>query len=87
MLKKSISRIRSSQAPHSHHSSFIHLSSRPVPSFNLKVHTFEHKTLKTPYFHVEAEDPNNLFSISFKTLPSNHKGIPHILEHLALCGS
>jgi presequence protease len=84
MLKKTLTH----RFPTYHFSSaFHHLTSQEVPSFNLKIHTFEHTKLKTPYFHVEANDPNNLFSISFRTLPTNHKGIPHILEHMALCGS
>lgn len=36
---------------------------------------------------LENDDDNKVFSISFKTLPQNNKGIPHILEHSVLCGS
>jgi len=37
--------------------------------------------------HVENEDPENLFCLSFRTLPKNDRGAPHILEHVTLCGS
>lgn len=37
--------------------------------------------------HIENSDPENLFCLSFKTLPSNSNGAPHILEHTVLCGS
>lgn len=36
---------------------------------------------------LENDDDNKVFSISFKTLPQNSKGIPHIMEHSVLCGS
>lgn len=38
-------------------------------------------------FHVANDDAENLFSFSFKTLPRDSKGTPHILEHTVLCGS
>ena len=36
---------------------------------------------------VDNKDVNKLFSITFKTLPENSTGVPHILEHSVLCGS
>ncbi len=32
-------------------------------------------------------DSNKLFSVAFKTLPEDHTGVFHILEHSVLCGS
>ena len=37
--------------------------------------------------HIENDDPENLFCLSFRTLPTNSRGAPHILEHTVLCGS
>jgi presequence protease len=37
--------------------------------------------------HIDNDDPENLFCLSFKTLPSSSNGAPHILEHTVLCGS
>lgn len=37
--------------------------------------------------HIANEDPENLFCLSFKTLPTSSNGIAHILEHTVLCGS
>lgn len=37
--------------------------------------------------HIQNDDPENLFSLSFKTLPKSSNGAPHILEHTVLCGS
>ncbi|XP_055521306.1 presequence protease, mitochondrial [Leucoraja erinacea] len=39
------------------------------------------------YLHVARDDPNNLFSVQFRTTPLNSTGVPHILEHVVLCGS
>lgn len=37
--------------------------------------------------HIANPDPENLFCLSFQTLPYNSNGIAHILEHIVLCGS
>ncbi len=36
---------------------------------------------------LESDESNKLFSIAFKTLPWNHTGVFHILEHSVLNGS
>lgn len=41
----------------------------------------------TRHVHVARDDPNNVFTIGFKTNPPNLTGLPHILEHTTLCGS
>lgn len=37
--------------------------------------------------HIENEDPENFFCLSFQTLPDTSNGVAHILEHTVLCGS
>lgn len=37
--------------------------------------------------HLQNEDPENLFCLSFQTLPDTSNGVAHILEHTVLCGS
>lgn len=37
--------------------------------------------------HIANEDPENLFCLSFQTLPTSSNGVAHILEHTVLCGS
>lgn len=55
---------------------------------DLNLITMEHERLKNKFIYVNNKnDDNNLLSVNFKTLPKNHKGVPHILEHLATCGS
>lgn len=36
---------------------------------------------------ISNDDENKVFTISFRTPPSDHTGLPHILEHSVLCGS
>jgi len=37
--------------------------------------------------HLDSSDMDNVFSVLFRTPTDDHTGKPHILEHLALCGS
>ena len=37
--------------------------------------------------HIGNDDPENLFCLSFQTLPDSSNGVAHILEHTVLCGS
>lgn len=36
---------------------------------------------------IENDDPENVFSLSFRTIPTTSNGVAHILEHTVLCGS
>ncbi|MBM3198650.1 MAG: metalloprotease, partial [Chlamydiae bacterium] len=47
----------------------------------------EHLPTKAHILHIESKDPENLFCLSFQTLPRDSRGAPHILEHTVLCGS
>lgn len=53
----------------------------------IKVSIFEHEITKSKHIHTEYDTLENSFTVSFRTLPENSKGIPHILEHSVLCGS
>jgi Zn-dependent M16 (insulinase) family peptidase len=46
-----------------------------------------HEPTGAQILHIENDDPENLFCLSFRTLPHNSRGAPHILEHVVLCGS
>lgn len=39
------------------------------------------------FMHIANDDPENLFCLSFQTLPETSNGVAHILEHTVLCGS
>lgn len=58
-----------------------------VPELHLTALQLEHDKTGAQYLHVAREDKNNVFAINFKTNPIDRTGLPHILEHVTLCGS
>lgn len=58
-----------------------------VPELHLTALLFEHNKTGAEYLHIAREDNNNVFAINFKTNPTDETGLPHILEHITLCGS
>ncbi|GFI36230.1 hypothetical protein IMSAGC015_00389 [Lachnospiraceae bacterium] len=46
-----------------------------------------HKKSGARVVYIENDDPNKVFSIAFRTPPSDSTGVPHIMEHSVLCGS
>lgn len=58
-----------------------------IPDFELTSYTLRHKGTGTEFWYIDRKDTNNVFSINFRTTPFDSTGLPHILEHLALCGS
>ncbi|KAF4519114.1 hypothetical protein B566_EDAN010536 [Ephemera danica] len=60
-----------------------------VPELHLSpVIRLEHKNTGAQYLHLaRADDTNNAFAIAFRTSPRDSTGLPHILEHVTLCGS
>jgi len=58
-----------------------------VPELELTALELHHDKTGAQYLHVAREDSNNVFSIGFKTNPPDDTGVPHILEHVTLCGS
>ena len=48
---------------------------------------FTHLKTGAEVLVVENDDDNKVFSVTFKTPPSNDRGVAHILEHSVLCGS
>lgn len=48
---------------------------------------FEHIKSGARLLHLENSDDNKLFSIGFRTTPTDSTGVAHILEHSVLCGS
>ncbi|ERF74134.1 Mitochondrial presequence protease [Endocarpon pusillum Z07020] len=58
-----------------------------VPELHLTALQLQHNKTGAQYLHVAREDKNNVFAINFKTNPNDDTGLPHILEHVTLCGS
>ncbi len=66
---------------------FSHIRTQAIASLNLSISEYVHKITKTQHFHISAPNPENVFLVAFRTLPSDSTGVAHILEHTALCGS
>ncbi len=58
-----------------------------IAELNADVQLFRHIKLGTQLLSVQTDDENKVFGITFKTLPSDSTGLPHIMEHSVLCGS
>lgn len=58
-----------------------------VQEVNSDAWTFEHRKSGAKLIYLANDDDNKVFSISFRTPPSDSTGLPHILEHSVLCGS
>jgi len=58
-----------------------------LPELELSALLYQHDRTGADYLHITREDKNNVFAIAFKTNPPDATGVPHILEHVTLCGS
>lgn len=63
------------------------LEEKNIKEINSTARLFEHEKSGARLFHLENEDDNKVFSITFRTPPEDSTGLPHILEHSVLCGS
>ena len=52
-----------------------------------KGYLLKHKKSGARVLLMENDDENKVFSIGFRTPPSDSTGVPHIMEHSVLCGS
>ncbi|SEF60814.1 hypothetical protein SAMN05660865_00610 [Caloramator fervidus] len=60
---------------------------RDIKEINSKAYIFEHEKSGARLLKIQNDDDNKVFSISFRTPPSDNTGVPHIIEHSVLCGS
>ncbi len=65
---------------------FTSEKSEILEDINSVCHLYTHHT-GCKLIYVENKDTNRVFSISFRTMPEDHKGTAHIVEHCVLCGS
>lgn len=59
----------------------------PIPELQATLREIIHIPSGAEIMHLANDDPENLFCLSFKTLPNSSNGAAHILEHTVLCGS
>ncbi len=62
------------------------VSELPVPVLRLSLQHYRHSS-GADHYHLACDDEHRAFVVSFRTIPHDSTGLPHILEHLVLCGS
>lgn len=58
-----------------------------VKAIAATVYTLRHVKTGAQLLYTQRASENKTFGIAFETLPENHTGVFHILEHSVLCGS
>ncbi|MBX2857644.1 MAG: insulinase family protein [Cellvibrionaceae bacterium] len=69
------------------HPSFRFIRQEAVQSLNIQVEEFEHVKTGAKHYHLNADSEENVFLVALRTVPEDSRGVAHILEHTALCGS
>ena len=59
----------------------------PIPELQSILTELTHEATGAQVMHLSNDDPENLFCLSFRTLPDSSNGVAHVLEHTVLCGS
>lgn len=60
---------------------------KPIDEHEMEARCFSHRPSGCQLLHLNSQDPNRIFMIFFLTPPNASNGLPHILEHMVLCGS
>ncbi len=76
-----------SYTPGSSYSGFSLKKFQHIDEIQADVYLFEHDLLGCPLLAIKNSDSNKTFSASFNTIPTDSKGVAHILEHSVLMGS
>lgn len=58
-----------------------------IGEISSEVFLYRHVATGARFVHVKNSDDNKVFSVAFRTPPSDHTGVAHIMEHSVLCGS
>ncbi len=69
------------------HGNFVCTRSEPIQELNATLIELTHRPSGAKVLHIANDDQENVFCLSFQTLPESSNGAPHILEHTVLCGS
>ena len=68
-------------------SSFQLLRSHFLETLQIQIEEYEHRVTGARHYHLACDNPENVFTVAFRTVPMDSTGVAHILEHTALCGS
>lgn len=73
--------------PDSVHPAFEWVRSQKIDSLNVTAEEYRHKVTGAQHFHLKTDSPENVFLVALRTVPTDSRGVAHILEHTVLCGS
>ena len=73
--------------PETVHPAFEWLRSEQIESLNIVIEEYRHIKTGAPHYHLVADNPENVFLVALRTVPTDSTGVAHVLEHTALCGS
>ncbi len=73
--------------PGQKHGAFEVTRAIEIPELDCFLRELVHIPTKAKILHIANDDPENVFCLSFQTLPDSSNGVAHILEHTVLCGS
>jgi Zn-dependent M16 (insulinase) family peptidase len=59
----------------------------PIDALQLIFYQLRHIPTGAGHIHISNTDSENVFGVTFKTVPADSTGVAHILEHTVLCGS
>ena len=57
---------------------------RPIPELDCRLWEMVHEKTGAQLAWLDRADENKTFGIAFKTIPTDHTGVFHILEHSVL---
>ncbi len=63
------------------------LRDEQIAELNTRARIYRHAQTGAELLSLESDDENKCFGVTFRTPPTDHTGIAHILEHSVLCGS
>jgi presequence protease len=69
------------------HEAFKPIRQETIDSLNITVQQFEHCNTGASHYHIASQNTENVFLVALRTVPQDSRGVAHILEHTALCGS
>ncbi|MDP5071656.1 MAG: insulinase family protein, partial [Congregibacter sp.] len=69
------------------HDSFVALRAERIDALNIRIEHYEHRDTGAVHYHLATDNPENVFLVALRTVPQDSRGVAHILEHTALCGS
>ena len=58
-----------------------------ISLLDVNAQVYTNSKFSCPHIHLASDSEEKVFMVAFRTMPEDSKGVAHILEHTALCGS